>query len=232
MRGSGHNPEIDTRILESCVIDIVKETILDPERLTQQLDISKRNNETEQQEKELQIFNEKIADTKKQKERILDLYTAGSLDREEYIRRIRNYDSDLEQLSKDRDKLVKTMPVVQKPEVIQVSVTKYCANAKLQFSKCKDFNTKRKFVLDHINKVSYYRSGKDEELIKLIGFVPIVNTDGVKAKFEIQQTVSRSELLQKVRDRDMRNGTWEGTPITSMDYGKLVMANIPEMETE
>lgn len=232
VRGSGHNPEIDTRILESCVIDMIKETILNPERLAQQLDISKRDNETEQQEKELQAFNEKITNTQKQKERILDLYASGSLDREEYIKRIRNYDNDLEGLNKDRDKFLKTMPVVQKPEVILASVTKYCANAKLHFSKCKDFNAKRKFILEHIIKASYYRSGKDAELIKLNGFVPIANTDGVKAKFEIEQTVSRSGLLQKVRDRDMRNGTWDGMPITSMDYGKLVMANTPEITSE
>jgi site-specific DNA recombinase len=235
MKGIGHNPEIDTRVIELCAIGMVRDIMVNPNQLKECIDFLHHKGQVNRQrtEHELQEVNNKIKTITNQKNRILDLYASGGLEREEYIRRIRIYEDESKQLQVNRTKLLNLTPLFQKPEIVDDSITAYCKKAKAQFEKCSGFGDKRKFFLDHVKKVAYLRNGKTNDKINLTGFIPIKienQKESVSVEFKIEQIVSRVELLRQAREMDSRNGSWGGFQIFSKEYGKLVMAKTPEIQ--
>lgn len=239
-RGAGHNPEIDSRVLELCVMDMIRKEMLDSENLQEHLETFNSNSQDKaaKSKKELGKISARITQIKAQKERILDLYASGGLEQEEYMRRIRNYESEIELLQKEQNELIKNMPAIQSNELIEESLNEYCKQIKLEFKKCNDFESKRKFLLDHIKKVSYCRISENEDAIKLQGSIPI-KLEGIKTcrqsenlakiKFEIERTIDRKELMIKARRIEIQSGMENKKQIASDDYGKLALEHAPEL---
>ena len=64
--------------------------------------------------------------------------------------------------------ILKIVAPKHKKEVVEMSINKYCENDKARFSNCTDFDTKRQFLLDFVEKVVFKR-----DTIKLLGAVPV-----------------------------------------------------------
>lgn len=234
VKGKGHNPEIDTRVLESCVIDMIKETLFNPRKLYEHLSLSNKKIDKTKIAKQIDNIDEKIHSINKQKERIIDLYASGHLEREEYIRRTLKYEAEIEELENKQSEAIKYLPLFQKPETLKSSIAVYSKKVKNKFEKCAYFQAKRQFLLDNIVKVAYHRNGKTSDKVRLYGSVPIQLKDQseiILVDFKIERIVNRDEILEKVREIDLTNDTWGGIPIQSMEYGKLVMTKSPEIQS-
>ena len=233
VKGIGHNPEIDTRIIESSVIEMITSIMLDKNKLKEFIDLHKKGEANRQRiENQLQDTKEKIESVANQKQRILDLYASGELEREEYVKRVRTYESEISKLQIKNSELLNWMPLFQKPEIIEDGIAEYCRRTKKQFSQCDDFNSKRKFCLDHIKKVSYIKNATNDK-IQLNGTVPIKlenQSSTVPLEFKIERIVNRKELLKQARELSLKIGAWGGTQVFAKEYGKLVMAKTPEVQ--
>lgn len=226
-KGINHNPEIDTRVLDSTVLDIVDTNLLKPKSLIEYISLGSSRKDQTKLDKEIKEIDSKIKAVNKQKERIIDLYSFGDLEREEYVKRISMYDEEISNLQAKRTELLKYLPLFQKPEIIQTSIQQYCKSLKNQFGKCHDFTTQRQFLLDYISKVEYCRNSKADDKIKLIGNVPIAvaKNETVAIEFKIEKIINRTEVLSKVKQLNTDSQTINGKEIPKMEYGKLVIRN-------
>jgi hypothetical protein len=67
-----------------------------------------------------------------------------------------------------RDELVKRIPILHNTHMIDVSVRQYVEAVRMRLENATDFDTKRQFLLDHIDRVVY---GNDR--VVLYGSVPV-----------------------------------------------------------
>ena len=75
-------------------------------------------------------------------------------------------------------------------------VRQFCANAKARLQACTDEDSKRSFLLDHIERVIY-----DHYEVTVIGSVPVQTTTGAsKLPFRIHGTIN----IKKVRSEAQR----------------------------
>lgn len=227
-KGINHNPEIDTRILDSTVLNMVIDTLLKPSAIQNYLNLGNNRKDQSKLDKEIKDIENKIKIINKQKERIIDLYSFGDLEREEYVKRISIYDEEISNLQTKRTERIKYLPLFQSSKIIEDNITLYCREAQTQFAKCSEFSLKRQFLLDHVTKVEYRRNGKADDKIKLIGTIPIkVSKDeAVPIEFKIEQIINRSEVLAKVQKLNIDTESINGKEIPKMEYGKLVIQNI------
>ena len=74
-----------------------------------------------------------------------------------------DYDNEINKLKSDRMEMLKKVPLIQKTEIVNTSITQYCEGIKLCYKKCNDFETKRQFLLDYVDHITLL-SGMTESL--------------------------------------------------------------------
>jgi len=191
------NPEIASQLLEERVFAIIGETMTDPFKLRARLEYASREERTveRQIEAQLKAIDTRIQQRGAEKKRILDLYAVGDLDRDAYARRSLRCDHQISQEKAQRDELVKRIPILNDPHLIDVSVRQYVESVRARLESATDFDTKRQFLVDHVIKVVY---GNDR--VALYGSVavnlrpgetPGQRGDTSKIGFCIEGTLSR-----------------------------------------
>lgn len=222
-----HNPEINSQVLESCVWDMVKETLAEPEKLYSCISFLKRKKRANhiKTERQLKELGEKIHTFAAQKKRIVDIYASGDLEREDYLKRTSGYDRDIENLKASRQGLLRYIPLFQEPALIQATAANYSKELQGQFDICDDFDSKRKFLLDHITKVSYYRKSKAHMKVSVHGAMPIKvgGQEGIiiPAEFKIEKVMDWHEIQARIPKSSPEDEiecrppvfTWRGRPI-------------------
>lgn len=151
-------------------MDMFTNTILIPKELKKHLEHSKEKTKVTQDrmEKNLKAIDLNIKKLNKEKKRILELYATGDLDRDMYGKKSLEYDHEINKVKIERHELIQKIPVLHKKSVIDVSVRQYCELLKAQLEKCTDFETKRQFMLDHVEKIVFVN-----DHVTLHGFVPV-----------------------------------------------------------
>lgn len=191
------NKEIKAETLESQVFKMIEETLINPSKLQDHMDFFKRRTQAnqiriEKQLKDIEVKNEKLTEAKT---RIIDLYANDEIEKGAYITKNLEYDNELNRLKIEKKELINKIPLLHKKEIIDMSIKQYCNNAKLRFQKAKDFETKRQFVLDYIEKIVYLK-GK----VELHGHIPVKlkmyddknqNTELAKIEFCIRDQISK-----------------------------------------
>jgi hypothetical protein len=145
------NPEIASQPLEESVFAIMRDTMTDPFKLRARLQCASKEDRTveRQLDTELTGIERRIRELGSEKQRILDLYAVGDLDRDLYARRSLRYDHEISQAKAQRDELMKRIPIVRNNEVIDANVRQYVEAVRARLEKATDFDTKRQFLLDH-----------------------------------------------------------------------------------
>ena len=144
--------------------------MIDPLELKKYLDYSKdkiRSDHTKM-ERQLEAIEEKLRKFAKEKHDLLTDYAKGKFDRSEYNEKCLWYDNETNKAKADRRELMKKIPLLHKSGVVDASVRQFCDTARARLEKCNDFDSKRQFLLDHIEKI-VYSSGK----ITVVGLVSI-----------------------------------------------------------
>ncbi len=162
----------------------------------------KEENQTVQLKLESQLkeMDQKIIQFGNEKRRIVDLYASGDLERDPYVEKSLGYDNEINKLKMERKELIKQIPLLHKTEVVNTSIQQFCQNAKLLFEKLNSFESKRQFLLDHIEKIVFF----DDETT-VVGSVPVrlkayddpdQPTEVSKIEFRISGKITRKERVE------------------------------------
>ena len=198
-----YNPQVKSELLETRVLSMVKDVLLNPERLRECMDFSKEDTWQAdlEIEKELKSIHESLTFLREKKSRIIDVYASGDLSRDAYVEKSREYDGAIEAL-RERSK-----QLTARPALIDAAIAHYCAAARLQFADCADFTALRQFLLDHVTKVVY-----SHKKVWLHGRVPIRldhhgDTETTTLPFCIESEITKEERRrEKLRAMEaMRN---------------------------
>lgn len=199
------NKEINAKILEPKILSMLEENLLSPDTLRPHMDFFKRRIQANQVkiEKQLKAIDQKIHKLTESKKRIVELYALGELERDSYTTKNLEYDNEVNKLKIEKVELMRKIPLLHKKQILDVSIKQYCDNAKTRFERCTDFETRRQFILDYIEKIIY-----ENERVEIHGSVPIklkankdTDTELAKIEFYIKGTLTRSRFENHLNNK-------------------------------
>lgn len=193
------NIQIKGPTLEDKVFRLIEENILDYTKLKDHMPFFKRGAQRTQLkfERQLNAVEQQTKKMQEAKKRILDLYSKSEIEREAYVNKSLEYDNELNKLKIRRVDLIKQIPLLHKKELIATSIEQYSELVRIQFGKCLDFESKRQFLLDHVDKIVY-----ETDSLEFHGYVPVQlkvyedkqhKTELTKVPFCIKDTIDRRE---------------------------------------
>jgi hypothetical protein len=141
------NSEIATHILEDKVFELIREIMLDPTKLRGCIDTGGRLDD-QSIARELARIAGAIRALDEERRRLIGRYAAEQMAGEAYIAANRALDRDLERLVREKAELVAALRSPQHEAFVDASIRQYCASANARLESCKDFDTKRQFLLD------------------------------------------------------------------------------------
>jgi hypothetical protein len=169
------NSAISTHILEGKVFEMIREVMLDPARLRRCID-SGEGVDDERTAWELARIAGQIKVIDDERRRIIDLYAAEKMAGDEYITANRTLDKDLERLIRAKADLAAALRSSQHEHFVDASIRQFCASAGARFQASTDFDTKRQFLVGHIERVIY-----DRYKVTITGSVPMQSTSGKRS---------------------------------------------------
>lgn len=187
--------------------------------LKEHMEIFKSEGKAEQNklQRQLKKLDSGIKNTSASKKRVLELYAEGNIDRADYSKKSTEYDAELSRLASEKVELVKQIPLLHKPAVIDMSIAHYCDEVRSRIRQCKDFETFRQFFLDYVDHIVYYKN-----LVELHAFVPIKsaiqNEDEIETKIEYK-IITEIEWAERFANYRKKIN---GSRISVMDFNSLV----------
>jgi hypothetical protein len=207
-----HNPEIATHVLEGKVLEMVRDTLLVPEKLVaciEGLECGK-NDKHGNLARKLQRFTDRIAGVADEKQKSIDRYAAGGLTKEAYVALNLSLDAEIVRLRKRKSRIAKELEEAAANDMVQESISEFCQRSKERFEKCSTFEMTRHFLIDHIQRVVYHRDS-----VTLIGSVPVRRGTfqaPVPVSFRIQGELDRTAIRAKPRNLLPDDGRWKKLP--------------------
>jgi site-specific DNA recombinase len=152
-----HNPEVSAAVLEPFVFSLIRDIMLDPRRIRDSMDLFAQEARTSKRriERQIEDINSRLRTIEREKKRIVDIYASGDLSREAYVRKNLASDAETVELRMQAARLHDRIPLLRKRSVVQESIITFCEGAKARLNTCTDFDNKRQFLLDYIDKVVY-----------------------------------------------------------------------------
>jgi Recombinase len=163
------NSEIATYLLEDKVFQLIREFMLEPRKLRRCFKFTAMPDGDDRQEvrRQLARIAARIEEIGGERRRMFELYASDQLTRDAYINRNIALDKELDQLKQKKTAIAEA----QAPngfEEVDDAIRQFCDRAATRLGRCTEFDSKRRFLLDHIEKIIYHR-----DKVTLIGCVPI-----------------------------------------------------------
>jgi hypothetical protein len=197
------NSEIGTHILEGKVFEMMREIMLDSGSLCGCIS-NGGGLDDRSTARELARVARKISTLDQERRQMIDRYAADQMTGEEYISANRALDEKLERLVREKAKLAAALRSPQHEDFVDASIRQFCATAKACLQACSDFDAKRQFLVDHVERVIY-----DRYNVTIVGSVPVQSASGeTKLPFRIEGKIdiaairsssSRRAALQAMR---------------------------------
>jgi hypothetical protein len=123
---------------------------------------------------------------------------------EEYISANRALDEKPERLVREKAKFAAALRSPQHEGLVEASVRQFCATANARLQASAEFDTKRQFLVDHVEWVTYNRYS-----VTVVGSVPVQSASGgTKLPFRIEGKIDiaaiRSAASRKAALEAMR----------------------------
>jgi hypothetical protein len=198
-----HNSEIGTHILEGKVFEMIREIMLDPGKLRGCIN-SGGELDDRSTARELARVARKISTLDQERRQMIDRYAADQMTGEEYITANRALDEKLERLVREKAKLAAALRSPQHEDFVEASIRQFSATANARLQASADFDTKRQFLVDHVERVIYNRYN-----VTIVGSVPVQSSSGetkllfrIEGKIDIaaiRSAASRKAALEAMR---------------------------------
>ena len=161
------NSEIGTHILEGKVFEMIRQIMLDPGKLQDCIDIGSELDDRSIA-RELARVAAKFSALEDERRQIIGRYAAEQMTGEEYIAANRALDERQERLTGKKAWLIAAMRFPQHEDFVDASIRQFCATGNARLQACPDFDTKRQFLRDHVERVIFNRYK-----ITIMGSVPV-----------------------------------------------------------
>jgi site-specific DNA recombinase len=190
------NSRVGTQILEDTVFTMIQEVMLDPGKLRgcvgEVAELDERGNAAAA----LARIAQELKTLDENRQRMIERYVTEQMAGADYINESRALDEELYRLTREKVGIVKGMRVPQHDDFVDASIRQFCANAKARFEACTDFDTKRRFLVDHIERVIYDRS-----TVRIVGSVPVASiaAEQTKLQFRIEGQIGNAISRGKTR---------------------------------
>jgi hypothetical protein len=210
------NPEVATHLLESKVIELVRDTLLNPEKLQACLEGLEcgKNTRHEHLLRQLERFSERIVAVEAQKQRTIDLYASHGLPNEMYVLENRNLDCESKRLRKRKVQIEREVQDAAAHDMVQHSIREYCKVEKAAFERCSTFDLTQRFLREHIKQIVYNRSK-----VTLVGSVPVrrgTSQPTVPVPFRIEGELDRRAIRARPHKLQPDDGRWKKLPQTHL----------------
>jgi DNA invertase Pin-like site-specific DNA recombinase len=190
------NSRIGTHILEGKVFELISETMTNPGKL--RACMPRGEGDDQATTKALRRIAFEIGAIDEERRQLNYRYAANETSGEAFIAASRALDKKLERLVLQKSKLAASLRSPEHEDFVDASVRQFCANAKARLQACADDEDKRKFLLDHVERVTY-----DRYSVSLIGSVPVQTISGnSKLPFRIEGIIN----IKRVRSEAQRKG--------------------------
>jgi hypothetical protein len=182
---------------------MIRDVMLDPLKLRGCIDLPKTGDDVVRRRFEGKVARiaQGLGAIDDEKRRIIDLYAAGQMAKDEYVAANVSLDEELDRLARAKAKLEARRPV-DEYETLDPSIKRFGESARTRFERCIDFDSKRQFLLDHIKTVIFLRSR-----VTIVGVVPIEHDPQSTREFPIEGEIDRKAILsrpKKLRPDDPR----------------------------
>jgi site-specific DNA recombinase len=177
------NSMISTNILEGQVFEMIRETMLDHERLRGCVESPGMDDRSTA--RELTRVAGKIGALDHDRRELIGRYAADQMTHDEYIAANRALDEKLGRLQRQKSKLAAAAGSAHHEEFVDASVRQFCATAKARLQACSDFDANSQFLRDHVERVIFNRYD-----VTIVGSVPVRTERGeTKLPFRIEGKV-------------------------------------------
>jgi hypothetical protein len=204
-----HNPEVATHLLDGKVLEMVRETLLVPEKLRLCMEglESGMTHRRENLMEKLARFTDRITGVEAEKQRTIDRYAAGGLSKDTYIAQNMTLDRELKRLLARKSKIAKELEEAAASDMVAHSIREYCERAKQRFEQWNTFDMTRQFLRDHVQRIIYLH-GK----VTLLGSVPVKRGTfqaAAPVPFRIEGELDRKAIRAKPRKVLPDDGRWK-----------------------
>jgi site-specific DNA recombinase len=204
------NPEIATHLLEDKVFELIRDVMLDPLKLRGAMAETEDNGRGGRRhfERRLAKIVASVAAIEEQKRHLIELYASDHLAEAEYVAQNVALDGELDRLNCEKAKLDGKRPV-DEYEAIDPSIRRFSESARTRFERCADFDSKRQFLRDHVEKVIFLRSK-----VTIVGSVPIEQGDhqqlsaANRLAFRIEGEIDRRAILTRPKTLRSDDPRW------------------------
>ena len=181
---------ISTHILEEKVFEVLRDTMLNPGPLRPCCIENGDYLDDRTIARELARIAEDLRTMDEKRRQLINGYAADRITADEYVRACRTLDEKQVQLTREKAKLAAKLQFPHHEDLVDASVRQFCAGANARFQACTDFDTKRRFLLDHIERIIY-----DRYKVTVVGSIPIQAFSGnTKLRFEINGEIDRKRV--------------------------------------
>lgn len=195
------NRLITSHILEEKVLEAIGIIMTNPEELRKRIESlqGRKQNVLLRLKRKLQKTEKDLIAIQQQKQRMINLYACGDLDRETYVKKSLELDTKLKTIGLLKLETIQQIPVLHKETEIDIAIKQYCKTVKLRYQKSTDFETCRKLFLDFITKVTHH-----PESFTLEGKIPVETEQNTSyLEFKIEKKITSN-------DRGKRRLLWHG----------------------
>lgn len=186
------NRLISSHILEEKVLEAIGTIMTNPEELRKRIESlqGRKQNALLRLKRKLQKTDKELTATHQKKQRIMDLYANGDLDRETYVKKSLELDIELKAIGLLKLEIAQQIPVLHKETEIDIAIKQYCKTVKLRYQKSTDFETYRKLFLDFVTKITHY-----PESFTLEGKIPVETEQGISyLELKIEKKITSNDI--------------------------------------
>jgi hypothetical protein len=192
-RGRCRNTGIATTMLDHTVVNMIRDYMLDPDKLA--ACIEGGTNDTPPPE--LRRIADGIHDLNDKRRRIYDAYGKEQIAAEVYIEVSRAIDEGIVKLRREKEAVLNAWRRTNQVETLTACIRQFCAAARARFEACDDFDSKRAFLRDYVERIVF-----DKGKISIHGAIAHEGT----LPFRIEGRIEKGSKRRWAQDE--RFGSW------------------------
>jgi site-specific DNA recombinase len=208
-----YSKEIRAELLEAKVFGMIEDVLINPNKLRDRMPFFTEDHRaaSRRRDRKLGRNSAQILDIEERKRRIIEVYASGDLSKDAYIAKNRAYDEEAMELQREKAALIQSTPLLDQRDAVEAGIAQFCEDARARLKRGRDFVSKRQFLLDHVEKVTFI-----DDRVTIHGSVALKLTatsrasaemEASKLEFRISDQISPEEkLAARRRTRIQRAG--------------------------
>jgi len=134
------NAEVATHLLEECVFELIRDNMLNPERLREWMGLPEENSRRDRSNMlhRLRRLEQRKRSVEKEKKQLISIYASERLSKDEYVKQNVEMDAELYRLKLQKVELSKGR--LSRHEIITAAICAFCDRARAGFDTLADFD--------------------------------------------------------------------------------------------